>query len=139
MKVQTNCRGFTLLETILALMVFSIAVIALVEVIARMGDASTEARRSREVQSQLESLMLEATRLPPNEIIAGQPSYEKTTKDRGVEYHLVMNQVQLTNQDGQQMSGLYSIKVTAFWSDGGAKLQASAESMVYPPLFYVQH
>ncbi len=134
-----NRRGFTLLETMLALMVFSMAVVALVGVIANMGDASVEARRTREVQSQLESMMLEATRQPPQEIVSGQQSYDKTMRNGGVDYHLQMAHIDLTNQDGQQLPGIYTVKVTAAWTDGGAKRQMSADSMVYPPLFYVGH
>jgi prepilin-type N-terminal cleavage/methylation domain-containing protein len=129
-------RGFTLLETILALMIFSIAVVSLVGAINGMGNASTEARRTREVQAQLETLILEITRHVPQEIVAGQRSYEKSTNRDGVEYRIAMAAVELTNQDGQPLQGIYSVKAEAHWTDGGHKEALNAETMLFPPLYY---
>lgn len=129
-------QGFTLLEVILALLIFSVAVVSLVGAINNMGNASNEARRTREVQAQLETLILEITRRPPQEIVAGQRSYEKTTSQGAVDYRIAMAAVDLTNQDGQPVQGIYSIKADARWTDGGHKEALSAESMVYPPFYY---
>lgn len=128
-------RGFTLLETILALLLFSVAVVSLVGAINGMGNASTEARRVREVQAQLESMVLEITRRPPAEIVAGQRSYDKTSSAGGVDYRIAMAMVDMTNQDGQPVQGIYSVKADARWTDAGHKEMLAVESMVYPPFF----
>jgi prepilin-type N-terminal cleavage/methylation domain-containing protein len=136
-RVSRLCRrGFSLLETILALMVFSIAVVALVGAINGMGNASVEARRTREVQAQLEAMMLDATRKPPQEIVSGQQSYETGSRQDGVDYHLAMQIIELANADGQTLPGLYSVKATARWTEAGAKQEISADTLTYPPLFY---
>jgi prepilin-type N-terminal cleavage/methylation domain-containing protein len=57
-------RGFTLLETLLALMVFSMAVVALVEAVHQLGGTTLLMRREAEVQERMRSLLIEHTRLP---------------------------------------------------------------------------
>ena len=57
-------RGFTLLETLLALMVFSLAVVALVEAVHQLGGTTLLMRREAEVQERIRSLLIEHTRLP---------------------------------------------------------------------------
>ena len=129
-------QGFTLLETILALLIFSVAVVTLVGAINGMGNASVEARRTREVQAQLETMVLEITRRPPQEIVAGQRSYDKTSNVGGVEYKIAMAAMDMTNQDGQPVQGIYSVKADARWTDAGHKEMLLVESMVFPPFFY---
>ncbi len=55
-------RGFTLLKTLLALMVFSIAVVALVEALNQLGNTTLHRRREATVQ---EHMQLAAHRANP--------------------------------------------------------------------------
>jgi Tfp pilus assembly protein PilV len=128
--------GFTLLEALLALFVFSVAVIALVETINTMGVASTEARQQREIVARIESLMLEATRKQPAQPTPDQQKgFDRTVKEGGVSYHLKMSPMELKNQDDQPLDGLFQLKTTASWKDGGQEQQMTVETWVYPPLF----
>ena len=128
--------GFTLFETVLALLIFSIAVVSLVEVINKMGLASSEARRMRTVQSQLETILRETTRHPPQEILSGQTSYQTHATNAGVDYLTRIQKVELSNVDNQPLPGIYSVSVSATWTDGGAKEQLTADTLLYPPLYY---
>jgi hypothetical protein len=108
----------------------------LVEAINKMGLASSEARRMRAAQSQLETLLRETTRHPPQEILSGQPSYENHTNREGVSYLIHIQKVDLNNVDNQPLIGLYSVSASATWTDGGAKEQITADTLLYPPLYY---
>ena len=126
--------GFTLFEVLLALMIFSVAVIALVEAINGMGNASVEARRNQEIVARLNSLMTEVTRLP------GKPgtsdrSLDKTMTENGVDYHVKITPVELANKDGQPLPNMYAVKATARWKDSGHPEEINAETIMYPPLY----
>src|SRR6478672_2836021 len=84
-KTALRPSGFTLLEVMLALFVFGIAVVSLVGAINGVGVASTESRMYREVEAKLDSLMTEMTRMPPDQSpLSGNKPEEKTLKENGV-------------------------------------------------------
>jgi Tfp pilus assembly protein PilV len=136
MKLPRNRSAFTLLEVMLALMVFSMAVVALVAAINGIGNASTESRVFREVESRLESLMTEISRMPPDPAVSGGDRImEKTVRENGVEYRIKKAPVEITNKDNQVLPEMYSVKAAARWKEGGQFAELSAESLVYPPLY----
>ena len=122
-------RAFTLLETLLALMVFSLAVVALVEAVNQLGASTLHQRRETEVQEHMWSLLLEHTRMP-------QPPEELETREGDVTYVVERIPLEdLRNQDGLPLQGLFEIRVTAIWMEGGLEQSAEASTWVYPPLF----
>ncbi len=121
-------RGFTLLKTLLALMVFSIAVVALVEALNQLGNTTLHRRREATVQEHMRSLLIEQTRLPD------MPSEAKGEEDN-VTYTVRRMPQELRNKDGQPLPDLFEISVTATWLEGRVLQQATAETWVYPPLF----
>lgn len=136
MNTAHRRSGFTLLEVMLALMVFGIAVVALVGAINGVGNASTESRVYREVESRLESLLTEVTRMPRDP--SAQPAertWEKTVRENGVEYHIKKTPVDITNKEGQVLPDMFTIKVTARWKEGGRDEELGAETLLYPPLY----
>jgi len=137
MSSSRNHSGFTLLEVMLALMVFSMAVVALVGAINGIGNASTESRVYREVESRLESFMTEITRMPPDPSvpIGGDRTSEKTVRENGVEYRIKKAPVEITNKDRQVLPDMFTVKATARWKEGGHDEELSAETIVYPPLY----
>lgn len=124
-------RGFTLLETLLALMVFSMAVVALVEAVNQLGGTTLLMRRESEVQERMRSLLIEHTRLP-------DPKEETQVKEGDVTYTVKRTKLELTNQDGIPLNDLFEVRVTAEWLEGSVMQQTSAETWVYPPLFIRQ-
>ena len=121
-------RGFTLLKTLLALMVFCIAVVALVEALTQLGNTTLHRRREATVQEHMRSLLIEQTRLPD------MPSEAKGEEDN-VTYTVRRMPLELRNKDGQPLPDLFEISVTATWLEGRVLQQATAETWVYPPLF----
>lgn len=122
-------RGFTLLETLLALMVFSLAVVALVEAVHQLGTSSLHQRREAEVQEQMRSLLLEHTRMP-------LPPEELETREGDVTYTVERIRLEdLRNLDGQPVQDIFEVRVTAVWMEGGIEQQAESATWVYPPLF----
>ena len=136
MSSSRHHSGFTLLEVMLAMMVFSMAVVALVSAINGMGNASTESRLYREVQSRLESLMTEFTRMPPDpSALTGDRVTEKTIRENGVEYRVKKAPVEIKNKDGQVLPEMFTVKVTARWKEAGHDEEMDADTIVHPPLY----
>ena len=123
-------RGFTLLETLLALMVFSVAVVALVEAVHQLGEHTLLRRREAAVQERMRSLLVEHTRLPvPNPLVT------KKIQEGDVTYTVTYTPLELRDRNDQPVQGLFEVSVTAAWLEGRVPQQASAETWVYPPLF----
>ncbi|MBN8422580.1 MAG: type II secretion system protein [Verrucomicrobia bacterium] len=121
-------RGFTLLETLLALMVFSMAVVALVEAVHQLGEHTLLRRHEAAVQERMRSLLVEHTRRP--DVIE-----EVKLQEGDVSYTVTHTPLELKNRDDQPVTGLFEVRVTAAWMEGKTPQQASAETWVYPPLF----
>lgn len=121
-------RGFTLLETLLALMVFSLAVVALVEAVHQLGTSALLRRREAAVQERMRSLLVENTRLPERPL-------ESSLTEGDVTYTVRRSPLELSNKDGLPLTDLFEVRVTAVWLEGNLKQQATAETWVYPPLF----
>lgn len=121
-------RGFTLMETLLALMIFSVAVVALVEALQQLGETALHHRREAQVRERMRSLLVEHTRLP------GMPERAQT-REGDVIYTVTRTPLDLHNRDGQALNDLYEIRVVADWQEGRVNQQATDETWVYPPLF----
>jgi len=121
-------HGFTLLETLLALMVFSMAVVALVEAVHQLGEHALLRRHEAAVQERMRSLLVEHTRLE-------DAPAKVTLQDGEVTYTVTHTPLELKNRDGLPVPGLFEVRVTAAWQEGRTPQQASAETWVYPPLF----
>ena len=121
-------RGFTLLETLLALMVFSIAVVALVEAVNQLGNTTLHRRREASVQERMRSLLIEHTRLPD------MPAEAKIQED-DVTYTVKRAPLQLSNKNGLPLPDMFEISITAEWHEGSVTQRATAETWVHPPLF----
>lgn len=121
-------NGFTLLETLLALMVFSMAVVALVEAVHQLGANALLRRHEAAVQERMRSLLVEHTRRP-------DATEEVKLQEGEVSYTVTHTPLELQDRDGQPVTGLFEVRVTADWMEGREPQQATAETWVYPPLF----
>ncbi len=121
-------RAFTLLETLLALMVFSLAVVALVEAVHQLGEHTLLRRHETAVQERMRSLLVEHTRLPDSPV-------EMQLKEGDVTYTVRHTPLDLRSKNGAPLPQMFEVKVTADWRDGRVAQQVTAETWVYPPLF----
>lgn len=126
-------RAFTLLETLLALMVFSVAIVALVEAINQLGEHTLLRRHEAAVQERLRSILIEQTRQQ-----TANPPEELVIKEANITYTVTRTPLELLDRDGQPVVGLFEVRVTANWQEARTQQQATAETWVYPPLFRQQ-
>jgi prepilin-type N-terminal cleavage/methylation domain-containing protein len=132
-------QAFTLLEVLIALFIFSIAVISLVEAINGTARATLIARRERQVTARLESILLEATRLPQTQKGAGfNVVHESTLKEGDVTYLIRMKPLELKNETGQPMRDMFDVTAAARWTEGSQTQEIVAETWVFRPLFQLQ-
>jgi prepilin-type N-terminal cleavage/methylation domain-containing protein len=122
--------GFTLLETLLAIMVFSMAVMALVEAMNQLGEHAVKRRHEADILERIRSILIEQTRIP-----VAKPPEELKIKEGPVTYTVRHTPLELADRNGQAVQGIYEVSVTADWLEGRTPQQASAETWVYPPLF----
>lgn len=128
--------GFTILEVVLALLVFSLAVVALVELINLSGVASTESRLDGRIQQRMETMLTEVTRLsqkngpdsPPEEL-------DTTVTEDGVKYHIKTAPLELKSMEDQPVVGIYGARITATWQESAQMRTVEAETWFWPPLF----
>jgi type II secretory pathway pseudopilin PulG len=122
----------TLFEVILALALFTTAAVALVVTINTIGQAAIEARTLRNVEQGLEGVMDEYSKAPT---ILELDKKLKPGKD-GIAYHVKIKPMErLKNQDGNTLTGLFHIQVTATWQEDGDPLSISAETWRYAGMY----
>lgn len=129
-------RGFTLLEVLLAVLIFSLAVVSLVEAVNATGRTALLGRRERMVQARLDALLLEATRAPDfmDKVGQGQSQEDKVTEG-DVTYTTRIQRLDLTNEESQPLTDLFEVTVTARWREGRDEQAVQAATWTFPPLF----
>ena len=131
--------AFTLLETLLALFVFSLAVVSLVEAINSMGMASVESRREQQIQQRLELLLLETTR--KQDWLKSGPltsTWDTKISEEDTVYFISVEPLSLENVEKLQLTDLYQVKIAARWKEGEIEQEEVAETWVWSPLFEVK-
>ena len=138
-KHSRSASGFTLLEVLLAAFVFTMAAVSLVGAIQRIGSLSVDARRRQEIVARLDSMMVEITRNPPQQLVNNPNApFELSTKDSGVDYHITVKRLEITNEDNAPLQGMYQVIATARWMEGNSPQDMGAETWLYPPLYQTQ-
>ncbi len=128
--------AFTLLETLLAVFVFGMAVTGLVTAIRDMGQGALLARRESQIQNRLDSLLLETTRAPQLlEGVALDGPEKREFHEGDVSFIVTLRPLEITNLEGKEVEGLLSVTVTARWLEGNEEQEETAETWVYPRLF----
>jgi type II secretory pathway pseudopilin PulG len=129
-------RGaFTLLETLLAVLVFSMAVVALVEAINQLGNTTLLRRQEAILQDRMRSLLVEHTRLLWLKPVPTSPVSEEVLQEGGISYTLNLQPLELHNFDGQLLPEMLEASIVAVWTEGGRRREASTSTWVYLPLF----
>jgi len=103
-----NRRGYLLLETVLALSIFVVAVVGLVQTLNAALDADYEQRRQTIVRVTMQNLLDAGLALPENEI-----EFESAPDGFGVFYRRDIEETELRLRNGTRLEGLRLLKVEA--------------------------
>ena len=118
--------GFTLLEVMLAVMIFALAVVGLLTALNTTIGSVSAFNRQAQVRQALQTRLAEA-----REIDFAEGSTSSEPDEWGVTYTTDITPLDLQNRDGRLLDHLYSLRITANWSQGGEDETDTAEVYVY--------
>lgn len=126
-------RGAALLEALLALAVFAIAVVGLAKSINAASIFAREARTISTVTRSMENALEEAIHRPVIE--PGEWTSEPDSSGLIVTTRIA--EVEIENQDGQMLNGMYEISVTGLLPgrDREENRLWELRTLCYPPLY----
>ena len=120
--------GFTILEVMLAVMIFGIAVLGLLTSLSTTIETAGSFAREGKIALSMQTQLAEAKE------IDFEPGTQTDGPDEmGVLYTRDITPLQMENENGQSLDGLYSIRITAVWGLGGPDQTQTAEIYVYKP------
>ena len=126
--ISKRSEGFVLWEIMLALLIFSVVVVALTSALQQTVDASILLRDESQVRFELQNLLTEtaAQKLTPGKssVVVG---------DGRVHYEREVRAVQAKTAKGVILPDLYEIIVQASWKSSGHPRSDHAEIIVYRP------
>lgn len=123
--------GFTLLEVLVALGMFVLAVGGLAFALDRAFAASNYLRRDVEIRQQIESLLDEAMALP---VAALEQGREAGPDALGVRYTVIAEPTfDFRNKDDEELGGLWRVTVAAEWTEQGEKQTWRESFLRYQP------
>ncbi len=122
-------KGFTLLEVLIALGMFVLAVGGLALALDRAFSASIILRREDEIRQQIESLTDQAMILPMETL---QRGLESGPDAIGAKYSTAAEPVEdLVNKDEETLGGIWKITVRAVWEEAGQEQEWKEEFLRY--------
>lgn len=120
-----------MLEVLIALGMFVLAVGGLALALDRAFSASIILRRDGEIRQQIESLIDQAMILPIDRL---QQGIESETDALGVKYSTIAEPVEdLVNKEQETLGGIWKITVRAAWEEGGRDEEWKEEFLRYQP------
>ena len=128
-RVGSAGRGYVLLETIIALTVFSIVVTGLAQALHSSLDSANVLRRQAAIRHGLESVLVEAKAKPKREEMA--MSYRD--EGLGIEFRSELEELKWINRRGRPVKNLYILRVVATDFRTVKLLPDKAELYVYRP------
>lgn len=124
-------KGFTLLEVLVALGMFVLAVGGLSMALDRAFSASNVLRRDVEVRQQVESLVDQAIAMPLDQLEQGK---ESGSDALGIEYFMGAERTdQFRNRNDEELGGLWKVTVRAKWEEQGEKQEWTETFLRYDP------
>ena len=102
-------HGFTLLELLMSMALFTIAAVSLAEALNMISLTVSESIDDTEVREQLRATMLEVSR----DAALTAETRETNPDKRGLYFRIEVERLDLKNEDGQTLDNLFEVKVTA--------------------------
>lgn len=120
--------GIALLDALLAVAIFSLAVTGLATWLNKISDNSNQFAKDRLIQHGLTAILSEARERGLNDM-----SFESRDEALGVTYRTTTETVDLTTTDGNSLEDMYLLKAVAEFSEGSLVLTREVEMFVYIP------
>lgn len=121
-------RGYILLELVIALTIFSIAVLGLARTLGTSIEVANILNRDNLLRVGMRSFLEEVRRKPLADLAT---TYADTST--GITYSSSIEPVSLTKTDGSTLTDLYDLKVLASYSVGTELREESVSVYVYKP------
>lgn len=127
--------GFLMLEALLAIGVFSIAVTGFAVALSRTADLAALAQREVAVVRLLESSLTEAMSYP--DLAAGSWVTEiPEMADAGMTVETIIEELpEMTNEDGNILQNMFRISVVARWWENELEREEVAETWRYAQMY----
>jgi len=127
-SLQTS--GFTLLELLMSMALFTVAAVSLAEALNLISLTVSESIDDAEVREQLRATMLEVSR----DASLTAETRETNPHKRGLYFRIDVERLDLKNEDGQTLDNLFEVKVTAMRDlPGGRNEELDTASTVANP------
>ncbi|MFZ4764744.1 MAG: PulJ/GspJ family protein [Roseimicrobium sp.] len=124
--VRTRAAGYLLLEIILALTIFSLAVVGLARTLNLAIQTSAILNRENDIRIGLRSFLEEVRRKPVAEMAT---SYEDARL--GVTFTSTLEELSLKNASGTVLSDLYDLRAAATYEVGAEQREEAVNVWVY--------
>jgi len=118
----------------MAMGVFVIAAVSLAEAINAISLTVSESIEHAEAREKLRAMLLEVSHDP--ELAADEWSTEPD--EAGVRFDVRVERLDLANENGEPVSGLFEVSIEAFGTEAGKDAETAlgfASTLVYPELF----
>lgn len=135
-RTGTSARrgGFLLLEMVLALAVFGIAATGFTVALHQMARVAALSQSELRVTRFMDSALSEALSMPVME--EGETETEIGQAGNVVRFLTAIRLMEdLENEDGQVLSEMYHVSVTATWMEGGQKQERVVETWRYGRMY----
>ena len=119
-------RGFILFEVMIAIAVFAIVAVSLATAMNTTIQASNYLNRQATIRHGLTSILNEALRRPQLK----EMSLQVEDSVIGVRYRTETEEVRFVNQEGNSVSGLYTLRAVAVYQEDGEEREEVAERYV---------
>jgi Tfp pilus assembly protein PilV len=128
-------RGFLLLEVLLALGVFMMAVTGFTIALHRTSDLATATQRQLRITRLLESALIKAMSMPVLEEGTTSENVAEMANE-GMEIETTIEPMEeIENEDGQMLQEMYRVEVVARWFENGIPQEEMAETWRYSRLY----
>ena len=138
MRVQSKHRcgkpgAFTLLEAILALGIFAIAVVGLFRALNDISLATIESAEASQVTERMRTYLTEVLRNP--RLLPGET--ETVPDESGFIYKATVEEIPMQTQEGKEMRQMYTVRVQALrqMPRGDVNIIDQAETFRFAPLY----
>lgn len=124
------CRGFALLEILMAMALFSMVAVGMTKALDQIARTTKSSRQEAQVLRVLESVLAEVSHQP--ELKPGSVSFPKTGD--GIDASASIEKVRLFTQEKTELDKMFRIRAEAWLADGSKhSLKRQMETYVYSP------